>query len=358
MQILKSRDLPNLMLLCMDKKYVKSFIEDGKIHFSCAKLWSNYQENDKKNTLQGDILEGIIACTDKEKAVEYPNIEYYKTDGEDGKVYIKSKRSMHLPAYCFYGLSVSDKENSSNALHTISDEYMEGFLKSESKTRGVLLESKEFLCIPSFEVFYSRLLRSLHQVGVCEKDILLYKLNYSDDKEKLGYTFGASMPKELFEKSAKYCVQCEYRIILNDDNLLISDESLEKGYEITISPLENVKRVGFECMPTFSPSISSSFDCDLMIKPNLEQRCPADFLERLLKDSRVRKYYTTEGDEFTFELKEQDKSGILAGGIILFMGLYDCIAIYVNNTKIIDKGLDSRKEPFVKSVFYNDILKP
>lgn len=352
MKKISNGSLPLNVLLCMKKEYANSFIKNGVVHFSCAKKWSNYQEEDSKNDLQGDLLEGVIACTNKEDNILYPNTEYEKFDYDD-RIFVKSKRSIYLPAYCFYSFGIETVSSDDFckkvvSKHQMNPTYFESFLKSSQISRDELIEAYRFVCIPSFEVFYSRLLRSLSKKNIYEDKIILQKIEYSDEKESIGYNCKQKSPKELFEKSTKFKDQHEYRIILNCDDLLIDSAKIDNGYEIVISPLDNAKSVKFNKLPSGGLFIEAKDD---VLTLNLEQRSPSDFWIRLLKYNHYGIHYTEDGEAFTYSIDENDKAGIIFNNKISFAGLYDCIKI-VTSQKIY-QGMDVQKKKYVLSVFNN-----
>lgn len=154
------------------------------------------------------------------------------------KVYLKLKRSMELPCYCFYLLSM-DKfpcpKNTGEMFieHTMPPSYFRDFadLKTMEQAKLLPLEKQPSLIwITNFDEFKKRIINALCSLGVKKEEILIERVRYIDFSKYFWIDFLNNPPMELLSKSSRFYHQNEGRI---KQRLL--DEPITIGSMVDIS---------------------------------------------------------------------------------------------------------------------------
>lgn len=229
-------------------KYADAFIEKGSIKFNTPKSWVEYSI--KNGEGRGDRLEGTRALCHmldiknlvvlKEKYQSCPELDRmsYKN-----KLYLKNKRTMELPCFCFYIMKNRMFEiPSEEGMHTMNTNlpasYFRDFMDDKTPDEIEMLgvdEKPALVIINDFDEFRNRLLSFLCRMGLDESEIIFTRIVYYDfDKYgKLGwYDFCKKSPNELSIKNIRFENQSEARVIINTDKVDIKKQLIENPIEI------------------------------------------------------------------------------------------------------------------------------
>ncbi len=233
---------------CTEVQYADEFLKNGSIKFNSPNSWVKYAKEQKEG--RGDLLEGIFAyytINDIENLVRLNN-KYEINDKKNqlirerigDKVYLKLKRSMELPCYCFYLLSM-DKfpcpKNTGEMFieHTMPPSHFRDFadLKTMEQAKLLPLEKQpSVIWITNFDEFIIRLTNKLCSLGINKEEILIKKVRYIDYNKYSWIDFLNSPPMELADKSSRFENQNEGRIIVNTNNERLRQQLLKEPISI------------------------------------------------------------------------------------------------------------------------------
>ena len=163
---------------CTEVRYAESFIENGIIKFNTPNSWVKYAKEQTEG--RGDLLEGTIAAysnNDIASMIKLNN-EYSKYDlireFVKDKVYLKLKRSMELPCYCFYRLKM-DMFQCPGAIgeNTIECEIPAKYFRDFSNQMSVEQintlppdQRPSIIMIENYNEFQNRVMKALQSLGV------------------------------------------------------------------------------------------------------------------------------------------------------------------------------------------------
>jgi len=236
-----------LSIRCTRTDYAKNFVEKGELKFNTPQSWVDWELSNGRG--RGDLCEGTIAychILDTERVVEFG--ERYKSDKYtamriEQKIYLKRKRTMSLPVFCFYILKNSLfqcplKEGKQKMEVEIDSIYFKDFADNVTPEQvdNLLDEEKPaVILLHNYDEFMNRLTKKLLSMGLQEKEIVPGDIKYYDSNEhgEEGWrVFEGEPPKELFAKDKSFCHQSEARIIINTDNQSIINKLLKQPIEI------------------------------------------------------------------------------------------------------------------------------
>lgn len=231
---------------CTKTKYAKSFVEKGEIKFSTPQSWVEWELLNGKG--RGDKLEGTLAfhnIFDLEKIKEF--YEKYGKHPEhipflvDQRLYLKRKRSMQLPCFCFFIVKNSliecpAKPGKQKLTLEIGSEYFRDFADNLAPKEVDKLPEEEkpaIILVNDYKAFYERLKNKLFDLGLRQNEIIDGIVKYYDYTQHgvSGWMdFSNKSPFELLLKDATFEHQSEARIIINTDS--------EKIKSILSEPIE------------------------------------------------------------------------------------------------------------------------
>lgn len=233
---------------CTEVQYANEFLKNGSIKFNSPNNWVKYAK--ERTEGRGDLLEGIFAyynIADIENMVKI-NKKYEAYDKKNqlirerigDKIYLRLNRSMELPCYCFYLLSM-DKfpcpKNTGEIFieHTIPPSYFRDFadLKTMKQAKLLPLEKQPSLIwITNFDEFKKRIINALCSLGVKKEEILIERVRYIDYNKYFWIDFLNNPPMELLSKSSRFYHQNEGRIVVNTNNERIKQRLLNEPISI------------------------------------------------------------------------------------------------------------------------------
>ena len=214
------------------KKYARDFIKNGTIKFGTPREWA---EAAKEPGGRGDKYEGTLGTYTLDKLDEGRKMrEWFEQYTEvfeieqDGRVFLKSKRNINLPAFCFYMLSFDRFSNQGNwekgSVHEVQldSQLFKDFADDKTKAEIELLPDDEkpaIIIINDHQEFLNRMERYLVDLGVQEDDILFSEVRYTDMfADKVSGAAEYHVPLELYWKHIDYFHQSEGRVVVNTDD--------------------------------------------------------------------------------------------------------------------------------------------
>jgi hypothetical protein len=236
-----------LSMRCTEAQYAKNFIDKGQIKFNTPQSWVDWELSNGKG--RGDLREGTIAYCDMWDSVKVAEFyEKYKS-GEfiariiDNRIHIKRKRSMNLPAFCFYILKHSQfqcpsKTGRQKMVTEIPASYYRDFADNMTPEQvDALPDGKKpaYVLLRNYDEFKNRLSNKLKALGLVEEEIIYGDVTYYDINEfgETGYCeFRSKPPTELLWKEISFSHQSEARVIINTDKQEIIDHLLGQAIEI------------------------------------------------------------------------------------------------------------------------------
>lgn len=252
-----------LTLRCTEVKYAESFLEKGAIKFNTPQSWVDRALEQGEG--RGDKFEGTIALyhqydIENMKSINEKYEKYLEIDRVryDDKIYLKNKRSMNLPCYCFYIMKNSlfqcpEQQGKNNLKSMIKGIYFRDFTDNRTLEQVEALDDMHkpaLIVIEKFETFKRRIIEALLGIGVREDEIIISPVIYYDFNlnGKLGWwDFGQKFPNELTIKDTRFKEQSEARIIINTDNNEIKEYLRSNVLEI--GPMKDIAKVikGYFC---------------------------------------------------------------------------------------------------------------
>lgn len=233
-----------IFLVCIKRKYAKSFIERGTIRFAQPKEWK------PDGTSRGDILEGVFASRlegdnipknylcklrTQTKEIKYKSYYFYKSDKICG-----------ARAYCVYSLfdtslAYRNKRSQDHRFHKggiISKEYFKDLFSEWSRKKYEETEDddKPMVLIINPENFTKRLLSVLIEKGINQDEIVIQPIQYFDYlKEPFLIT-----PElfELFYKDITYINQHEVRFVINTKRKFVRNFFNNNDGVIDLGPID------------------------------------------------------------------------------------------------------------------------
>lgn len=217
-----------LALRCTNYDSALSLLEDGKIKFNTPESWVKWAESHEDK--RGDKKEGTIAaCLCKDSGTylamksEYSKKEELVEINVDGCIYFKRKKTMSLPAFCFYGLKVEQFEIPKNPgwqhlKATVPETYFKELADNMSQEEVDRLPDDEKPCcvvINNVELFIERICAALKKLGLEKKEILIDMISYENMSRQIPFEYNGEAPSELFIKDVEYAEQNEIRIVVN-----------------------------------------------------------------------------------------------------------------------------------------------
>lgn len=248
-----------LTLRCTEVRYANSFIENGSIKFNTPESWA--EKECVRGVGRGDKLEGTMALFNRDdiKHVKEFNQKYEKLIGtelirinEGERIYLKNKRSMNLPCYCFYIMKNSlfecpEKEGDCSLQSNIAKTYFRDFtdnLSSEDVEKLDDMDKPAVIIIERYSEFVNRIKKALFKIGVKEEEIIISRVDYHDFKLKdknAWIDFRQRVPYELLFKDNRFEDQSEARIIINTNNEKIKEYL--KNNTINIGPTDDIATI-------------------------------------------------------------------------------------------------------------------
>jgi len=223
---------------CTEVKHAKNFVDKGQIKFGTPQSWVDWELRNGKG--RGDLLEGTVAyCNifDVEQISKFHQ-KYSSSETENltlgNTIYMKRKRSMNLPVFCFYilkdeSLKITPKEEKQDIETIIPYSYFRDFADDMSPEQIDKLSEGDkpaVIIINNFNEFRKRLVTKLLSFGLKEDDIIFESVVYNDyhkNGEDGWGDFLHEQPYELFSKDESFYNQSEGRVVINTDN-----ESIKK----------------------------------------------------------------------------------------------------------------------------------
>jgi len=225
-------------------EYADNFIDKGSIKFNAPQSWIDYSL--KYGNGRGDRYEGTIAfCNifDYERVIELN--QKYNSDciintkmrplakeviGQ--RLFLKDKRSLQLPCFCFYIMKQSlfscpDSAGKHRVSAHIPASYFRDFSDNLSPVdieKRPLKDQPALIIISNFDEFKIKLYKTLKAIGLEETEILIGNVSYFDF-EAYGndgwMDFGQMYPYELLVKNIIFKEQSEARIIIKTKKSII-----------------------------------------------------------------------------------------------------------------------------------------
>lgn len=198
---------------CTEAKLAQKFIEEGSIKFGTPQNWV---EQASENIGRGDPYEGLIATAPQRDTIKLNELRK-KHPGlienvYDGQIILRSKRSMNLPAFCYYSISNDIfKCPSEPGEHIVRGHIPKEYFKDFKDPNPAFVMFK-------LAVFHSRLVNWLQKHGVPPNAIIISKIQYYEFEPGMWTEINANRPMELFCKCNRFKVQNEERIVINTDD--------------------------------------------------------------------------------------------------------------------------------------------
>ncbi len=218
-------------------KYADDFIKKGSIKFNEPQSWIDYSKKYGKG--RGNGYEGTIAfcdVLDYKRVIELnqkynsncilnTNLRPLTKETIGQRLFLKDKRSLQLPCFCFYIMKHSlfpcpDSAGKHRVSAHIPASYFRDFsdkLSPEDIKKRPLEDQPALIIIDSFDEFKVRLYKTLKSIGLEDTEIIIGNVSYFDFDEygNEGWMdFGQKYPYELLVKNSSFKEQSEARIII------------------------------------------------------------------------------------------------------------------------------------------------
>ncbi|MGX8795259.1 hypothetical protein ACR6HW_04040 [Fusibacter sp. JL298sf-3] len=233
-----------LLLKVLEAEYANSLFGKGELKFSNARKW--IEDENKYGHGKGDQFEAIFARIPSRFKITMNIIEKLYEDIEasidDNYINFRVKRSLDLPATCFYLIDI-DEDASDQVEHKISSEYYRDFGNNTDKINLVDKKWMSTVIIRNIDDFKSRLTKALTDIGVKESEIMFSKLHYESKIRNSTFFNTKQPPTELFFKDNSLEYQNELRVVINTDD----DEVTSYLYNnpLVIGNLKDIAKIEF-----------------------------------------------------------------------------------------------------------------